>query len=318
MVVSVLLRHRTRPGRLRHHTARLREAHLADRLAELGLRRRHVRAQRGGLRQPGPRRHRDPQLPLAARPGRGRAAVRRAGSSGWPQGPAIAVPTITLEGDANGAPHADPSAYAKQFSGPMRTGSSPAASATTCRKKPPRPSPRRSSTSTASKQTPARHGQIGRTQPCRRSTTPLRRRDAHGRRRVRRDTSMAGPTAGSTASGKARPAMSALPSSSAQTVPAGDDNAIRPFHVDVPEATLVDLRQRVAATSWPEQETVADESQGVQLATMQKLARYWATDYDWRKVRGEAERPAAVHHRRSTGSTFTSSTSARSIRTRCR
>ena len=46
---------------------------------------------------------------------------------------------------------------------------------------------------------------------------------------------------------------------------------------------LVDLRQRIAATRWPEQETVADKSQGVQLATMQELARYWATDYDWRK-----------------------------------
>ena len=73
--------------------------------------------------------------------------------------------------------------------------------------------------------------------------------------------------------------------------------AIRPFRVDVPQAELDDLRRRIAATRWPEQETVADASQGVQLATMQKLARYWATDYDWRKVRGEAERPAAVHHR---------------------
>ena len=67
--------------------------------------------------------------------------------------------------------------------------------------------------------------------------------------------------------------------------------------VDVPEAELDDLRARIAATRWPEKETVADQSQGVPLATMQELARYWATDYDWRKVRGEAERPAAVHHR---------------------
>jgi pimeloyl-ACP methyl ester carboxylesterase len=78
--------------------------------------------------------------------------------------------------------------------------------------------------------------------------------------------------------------MSTLPPSSEQTVPAGDDNAIRPFQVDVPEAALVDLRQRVAATIWPERETVADDSQGVRLATIQALARYWATDYDWRKV----------------------------------
>jgi pimeloyl-ACP methyl ester carboxylesterase len=59
--------------------------------------------------------------------------------------------------------------------------------------------------------------------------------------------------------------------------------AIRPFHVDVPEKALVDLRQRIAATRWPERETVKDESQGVQFATMQKLARYWATEHDWRK-----------------------------------
>src|SRR5919106_1499081 len=58
---------------------------------------------------------------------------------------------------------------------------------------------------------------------------------------------------------------------------------VRPFRIDVPEAALVDLRRRIAATQWPEKETVADESQGVQLATMQELARYWATDYDWRK-----------------------------------
>jgi pimeloyl-ACP methyl ester carboxylesterase len=59
--------------------------------------------------------------------------------------------------------------------------------------------------------------------------------------------------------------------------------AVRPFRVDVPEEDLDDLRRRIAATQWPEKETVADESQGVQLATLQELARYWATDYDWRK-----------------------------------
>ena len=64
---------------------------------------------------------------------------------------------------------------------------------------------------------------------------------------------------------------------------AGSD-AMRPFHVDVPEERLADLRRRIAATQWPERETVPDQSQGVQLATMQELARYWATDYDWRKV----------------------------------
>src|SRR5689334_3976040 len=62
-----------------------------------------------------------------------------------------------------------------------------------------------------------------------------------------------------------------------------DFNEIRPFHVDVPEAELTELRRRINATRWPERETVTDSSQGVQLATIQKLAEYWATEYDWRK-----------------------------------
>ena len=61
------------------------------------------------------------------------------------------------------------------------------------------------------------------------------------------------------------------------------ETAMRPFQVSIPDAELTDLRKRISATKWPERETVADQSQGVQLATMQKLARYWATDYDWRK-----------------------------------
>jgi pimeloyl-ACP methyl ester carboxylesterase len=59
---------------------------------------------------------------------------------------------------------------------------------------------------------------------------------------------------------------------------------IRPFRVDIPEEALDDLRRRIAATRWPSRELVADRSQGVQLATMQELARYWTTDYDWRKA----------------------------------
>src|SRR6202045_2465979 len=59
---------------------------------------------------------------------------------------------------------------------------------------------------------------------------------------------------------------------------------IRAFHINVPEEQLVELRRRVAATRWPGKEPVSDATQGVQLATMQKLAHYWATDYDWRKV----------------------------------
>ena len=65
---------------------------------------------------------------------------------------------------------------------------------------------------------------------------------------------------------------------------ADDKNAIRPFHVNVPGAELTDLRRRINATKWPERELVSDATQGVQLATMQKLAHFWATDYDWRKT----------------------------------
>jgi pimeloyl-ACP methyl ester carboxylesterase len=64
---------------------------------------------------------------------------------------------------------------------------------------------------------------------------------------------------------------------------AADKNAIRPFHVNVPEADLTELRRRIHATRWPDKETVPDQTQGVQLAMMQKLARYWETEYDWRK-----------------------------------
>ena len=62
-----------------------------------------------------------------------------------------------------------------------------------------------------------------------------------------------------------------------------ESEAIRPFHIEFPEADLVDLRRRINATKWSDRETVTDQSQGVQLATMQKVADYWATDYDWRK-----------------------------------
>lgn len=59
---------------------------------------------------------------------------------------------------------------------------------------------------------------------------------------------------------------------------------VRPFSVHVPQAQLTDLRRRIQATRWPERKTVADASQGVPLAMLQELARYWATDYDWRNV----------------------------------
>ena len=74
------------------------------------------------------------------------------------------------------------------------------------------------------------------------------------------------------------------PAVHAQTAAPTEDKAIRPFHINIPEAALVDLRQRVLATRWPDKETVADQSQGVQQAKIQELVHYWGTSYDWRKV----------------------------------
>src|SRR5712672_2750260 len=65
--------------------------------------------------------------------------------------------------------------------------------------------------------------------------------------------------------------------------PAATGEAIRPFRIHIPEKDLIDLRHRLAATRWPEKETVADDTQGVPLATMRRLVRHWQTDYDWRK-----------------------------------
>jgi pimeloyl-ACP methyl ester carboxylesterase len=76
-------------------------------------------------------------------------------------------------------------------------------------------------------------------------------------------------------------ASGALP---AHPAAAAEHNAIRPFHISVPEEAIVDLRRRIAATRWPDRETVTDRSQGVQLAKLQPLVRYWGTDYDWRKA----------------------------------
>src|SRR5688572_19739205 len=65
---------------------------------------------------------------------------------------------------------------------------------------------------------------------------------------------------------------------------AGDKGAIRPFQVNIPEEQIAELRRRIAATRWPTKELVEDRSQGVQLATLRELARYWSTEYDWRKL----------------------------------
>jgi pimeloyl-ACP methyl ester carboxylesterase len=75
-----------------------------------------------------------------------------------------------------------------------------------------------------------------------------------------------------------------MPASSSHAAGATEDReAIRPFNISIPEEALTDLRQRIKATRWPDKETVSDQSQGVQIATIQKLARYWSTGYDWRK-----------------------------------
>ena len=63
-----------------------------------------------------------------------------------------------------------------------------------------------------------------------------------------------------------------------------EQNEIRPFQVNISEEDVADLRNRIERTRWPDKEIVADDSQGVQLATMKELAQYWAKDYDWRKV----------------------------------
>src|ERR1700722_1486821 len=84
-----------------------------------------------------------------------------------------------------------------------------------------------------------------------------------------------------------RTIMSAGSSSAARSAVASEGSTLRPFRNNVTEAELAELRRRINATKWPERETVTDPSQGVQLATIQALARYWGMEYDWRK--GEAK-----------------------------
>ena len=86
-------------------------------------------------------------------------------------------------------------------------------------------------------------------------------------------------TLGSAQGGEARTANK----ESAITQAGGERTAIRPFRVSIPEEKIIDMRRRIAATQWPEKETVSDQSQGMPLAAMQTVAAYWATDYDWRK-----------------------------------
>src|SRR6516162_10043698 len=80
-----------------------------------------------------------------------------------------------------------------------------------------------------------------------------------------------------------RPAMTTITTSGGISQSA-EDVAIRPFRVEIPEAALADLRQRLAQTRLPEKETVSDYSQGVPLKTVEQILRYWRTNYDWRKI----------------------------------
>ena len=82
---------------------------------------------------------------------------------------------------------------------------------------------------------------------------------------------------------KAKPQAPGSDQAPATPTTATKDNSIRPFQIDVPEAALAELRRRLATTRWPTRELVEDRSQGVQLATLRELARYWAGEYDWRQ-----------------------------------
>src|SRR4029450_4954541 len=83
---------------------------------------------------------------------------------------------------------------------------------------------------------------------------------------------------------KREEALMAVSTSNEESTAAVEDAMVRPFRVEVPEEDLVELRRRLASARWPGKELVGDRSQGVQLATLQALARYWATDYDLRRV----------------------------------
>ena len=101
-----------------------------------------------------------------------------------------------------------------------------------------------------------------------------------------------GPQAGAGWSGR----QSSLPNPGTWRA-MSSETEIRPFRVEMPEEAVADLRRRIAAARLPSKELVEDRSQGVQLATIQELARYWTTDYDWRTSEAQAQRAAAVQDR---------------------
>jgi pimeloyl-ACP methyl ester carboxylesterase len=136
------------------------------------------------------------------------------------------------------------------------------------------------------------HTTIRRRKDHERKEHPMKEPDDRSRRSFLKGSSMLGltvvftPATISEAFADSQSNTSQKENTMAQTsaAPAADKTTIRPFQVNVPEAELTELRRRINSTRWPDRETVTDESQGVPLATIQELARYWATDYDWRKI----------------------------------
>jgi pimeloyl-ACP methyl ester carboxylesterase len=114
------------------------------------------------------------------------------------------------------------------------------------------------------------------------SSSPTRRGVLAGSAAAGAASLLAAHLAGAAAAGDTPPSQSSNQGDAPMSTTEG--NAIRPFQFRASDEALADLRRRIEATRWPDKETVADQTQGVQLATMQELARYWGTDYDWRKV----------------------------------
>jgi pimeloyl-ACP methyl ester carboxylesterase len=114
------------------------------------------------------------------------------------------------------------------------------------------------------------------------SSSPTRRSVLAGSAAVGTASLLSAHLAGAAAAGDTPPSQSSNQGGSPTSATEG--TAIRPFQFKASDEALADLRRRIAATRWPDKETVADQTQGVQLATMQELARYWGTDYDWCKV----------------------------------
>ncbi|PLP97251.1 epoxide hydrolase family protein [Cupriavidus pauculus] len=106
---------------------------------------------------------------------------------------------------------------------------------------------------------------------------------------ARRTVAAAAALAAIALAGHLQPALAAdaAPKAKAAASQANADESIRPFHVHVPQAQLDDLRRRIAATRWPDKETVSDDSQGIQTARVQELVKYWGTQYDWRKAEAQ-------------------------------